>query len=200
MTERAGRRDEQRARTRQTLAEAALSAFLEHGIEAVTVEDVAREAGVSPRTFFLHFPTKAAAIFPDHDMNLTWFREHLAALPDGADPVRDLCDLVVEGVRRQSESSFRQRRRHLVATSAAVRDLDARTDRDYEEAAAEHLLARWVDGPAARLEARVLANVVVGVARAALDAWGIDGTDPVTATRSMLDRLLLPPLGAPRPA
>ena len=203
MTERAGRRDEQRARTRQTLAEAALSAFLEHGIEAVTVEDVAREAGVSPRTFFLHFPTKAAAIFPDHDTNLAWFRDGLAALPDGGDRVRDLCDLcdlVVEGVRRQSESSFRQRRRHLVATSPAVRDLDARTDRDYEEAAAEHLLARWVDGPAARLEARVLANVVVGVARAALDAWGIDGTDPVTATRSTLDRLLLPPLGAPRPA
>lgn len=200
MTERTGRRDEQRARTRQTLAKAALSAFLEHGIEAVTVEDVAREAGVSPRTFFLHFPTKAAAIFPDHDANLAWFRDRLAALPDDGDAVRDLCDLVVEGVRRQSESPFRQRRRHLVATSAAVADLDARTDRDYEQAAADHLLTRWAADPGTRLEARVLANVVIGVARAALDAWGMDGTDPVASTRSTLDRLLLPPLGSARPA
>lgn len=200
MTERTGRRDEQRARTRQTLAEAALTAFLEHGIEAVTVEDVAREAGVSPRTFFLHFPSKAAALFPDHDANLAWFRDRLAALPPSGDAVRDLCDLVVEGVQRQSESAFRRRRRHLVATSPAVAEVDARTDRDYEQAAAEHLLARWAADPATRLEARVLANVVVGVARAALDAWGMDGTDPVTATRSTLDRLLLPPLGAPRPA
>ena len=198
--ERTGRRDEQRARTRQTLAEAALAAFLEHGIEAVTVEDVAREAGVSPRTFFLHFPSKAAALFPDHDANLAWFREQLAALPPGGDAVHDLCDLVVEGVRRQSESAFRRRRRHLVATSPAVAELDARTDRDYELAAAEHLLARWATDPATRLEARVLANVVVGVARAALDAWGMDGTDPVAATRSTLDRLLLPPFGAPRRA
>ncbi|MBI4939255.1 MAG: TetR family transcriptional regulator [Actinobacteria bacterium] len=197
MTARPNRREEQRARTRQVLAEAALAAFLERGIDAVTVEEIAREAGVSPRTFFLHFGSKAAAIFPDHDTNIAWFRTGLAALPRDGDVVRDLCDLVVEGVRRQSESSFRQRRRRLVVTSPAVRDLDARTDRDYEEAAAEHLLDRWSGDATARLDARVLANVVIGVARAALDAWGHDGTDPVTATRSTLDRLLLPPLGTP---
>lgn len=193
------RRDEQRAQTRHALAEVALTAFLEHGIDAVTVEDVAREAGVSPRTFFLHYPSKAAALFPDHDDNIAFFRERLAAIGKGTDTVRDLCDLVVDGVRRQSQSPFRQRRRRLVATSAAVRDIDARTDRDYEQVCAEFLLERWPEGPASVLEARVLANVVIGVARAALDAWGHDGTDPVAATRTMLDRLLLPPFGT-RPA
>jgi len=191
------RRDEQRAQTREALAEAAVTAFLEHGIDAVTVEEVARDAGVSPRTFFLHFPSKAAALFPDHEDNLAWFRDRLAELPDPGDDLADVCDLVVEGVRRQAQSPFRQRRRKLVATSPAVRDLDARTDRDYEEAAAAHLLGRWSADAASRFRARLVANVVIGAARAALDAWAHDGTDPAVLTRQALDRLLLPPLAPP---
>lgn len=191
-----GRRDERRAHTRQALAEAALEAFLDRGFDAVTVDEITGAAGVSPRTFFLHFPSKAAAVFPDHDENLAWFRGELAALPDPGDVVADLCDLIVEGVRRQ-ESTFRRRRRRLVHASAAVREIDARTDRDYEEAVTEHLRSRWGDGPGSALPPRVVANVVIGVARAALDAWAGDGTDPVTATRETLDRLLLPPLRTP---
>jgi hypothetical protein len=86
-----------------------------------------------------------------------------------------------------------------VHASAAVREIDARTDRDYEEAVTEHLRSRWGDGPGSALSPRVVANVVIGVARAALEAWAGDGTDPVTATRETLDRLLRPPLGTPSP-
>lgn len=191
-----GSRAEQRTRTRKALAEAALTAFLDRGLDEVTVEEIARDAGVSTRTFFLHFPSKAAAVFPDHEDNLAWFVQRLSGLPRD-DAVGALCDLVVEGVSRQAESPFRQRRRALVHSSPAVRDVDARTDRDYEDAATAHLLERWSGLPGAELSARVTANVVIGVARAALDAWGRDGTDPVTATRASLDRLLRPPLAPP---
>ena len=104
------KRDEQRNATRQGLAEAALGAFLDRGLEAVTVEEIAAAAGVSPRTFFLHFASKAAAVFPDHDDNLHDFRAALAALPSGTDDVGGVCDLVVQGVRQQSASTFRRRR------------------------------------------------------------------------------------------
>jgi len=188
------KRDEQRNATRQGLAEAALGAFLDRGLEAVTVEEIAAAAGVSPRTFFLHFASKAAAVFPDHDDNLHDFRAALAALPTGTDDVVGVCDLVVQGVRQQSASTFRRRRYDLVHTVPAVRDVDARTDRDYEDAVAEHLRGRWGDDPDAVLAALVVANIVIGVARAALVCWGRDGSDPVESTRRLLDRLLVPPL------
>ena len=188
------KREERRAATRQALAESALRLFTAQGVDATTVEEIAAGAGVSPRTFFLHFPAKAAAVFPDHDLNLRRFRAALAALPEGGDDVADVCRLLVRSIRSQAESQFRQRRYGLVAGSEAVRDLDARTDRDYEDAVAEHLVTRWGDEPRSVLAAQVVANVVLGVARATLLAWGRNGLDPVVSASALFDRLVGSPL------
>lgn len=195
------KRDERRAATRQALADAALRLFLEQGVDATTIEEIAAAAGVSPRTFFLHFPAKAAAVFPDHDQNMARFRAALAALPaDGdavgrGDAVGDVCGLLVDSIRWQQPSSFRHRRYGLVATSAAIREVDARNDRDYEDAISEHLRGRWGERPEVVLAAEAVANVVMGVARAALLAWGRDGLDPAEAASRLLDRLAGSPLG-----
>ena len=53
---------EQKAETRGRLREAALSLFATRGYDATSASDIAALAGVSDRTFFLHFPTKADAI------------------------------------------------------------------------------------------------------------------------------------------
>ena len=50
----AGKRDAVRA----GLARVAIDLFARDGFEAVTVEEIARAAGISPRTFFRYFPTK----------------------------------------------------------------------------------------------------------------------------------------------
>jgi len=57
------RREAGRQRTRRALYEAAIALFVEHGFDAVTVERIVAAAGVSRRTFFLHFPTKDAVLF-----------------------------------------------------------------------------------------------------------------------------------------
>jgi AcrR family transcriptional regulator len=189
------KRDERRAATRQALAESALRLFHARGVEATTVEEIAAGAGVSARTFFLHFPAKAAAVFPDHDANLRRFRQGLAELPSGGDDVAAVCRLLVDGIRSQVDSEFRRGRYGLVAGSEAIRDLDARTDRDYEDAVAEHLVSRWGDDPDSRLAAGVVANVALAVARAALVAWGRDGLDPVRSAATWYDRLTGSPLG-----
>jgi AcrR family transcriptional regulator len=49
--------------TRERIAEAANTLFLERGFDAVTVAEVARTAGVSSVTVFNHFPTKEALFF-----------------------------------------------------------------------------------------------------------------------------------------
>jgi AcrR family transcriptional regulator len=51
-------RDRQRAQVRADIRRAAFRLFVERGYDAVTTEEIAAAAGVSPRTFFRHVPTK----------------------------------------------------------------------------------------------------------------------------------------------
>lgn len=52
-------------RTATRLQESALRLFTARGFDAVTVEEIARDAGFSHMTFFRHFPTKEAALLDD---------------------------------------------------------------------------------------------------------------------------------------
>lgn len=49
---------------RQAISGAAVELVLERGLDAVTVDEIARAANVSRRTFFNYFPSKAAACVP----------------------------------------------------------------------------------------------------------------------------------------
>ena len=51
-------RDRQRAQIRADIRRAAFRLFVERGYDDVTTEEIATAAGVSPRTFFRHVPTK----------------------------------------------------------------------------------------------------------------------------------------------
>lgn len=69
-----GRNDEpqdlrvrRKAQTRVEISDAALRLFEERGLNATTVDDIARAAGVSPRTFFRYFPTKEHSLFVDDE-------------------------------------------------------------------------------------------------------------------------------------
>jgi AcrR family transcriptional regulator len=55
--------ERRKVQTRVALAEAAVRLFSEHGYEATTVEDIARAAHSSPRTFFRYFGTKEDVLF-----------------------------------------------------------------------------------------------------------------------------------------
>lgn len=58
----AGLRERKKGETRRAIADAALDLATRRGPGAVTVDDIAAAADVSPRTVFNHFPTKEAAI------------------------------------------------------------------------------------------------------------------------------------------
>lgn len=61
-------------RTRRALADAAQELFSARGFENVTAEEIAAQAGVSRRTFFRHFTSKEAAVFPYNEDFLVLFR------------------------------------------------------------------------------------------------------------------------------
>lgn len=69
MVERVGLRARKKARTRDVIADVAISLFLAHGFDRVSVSDIAATAEVSKPTLFRYFATKEDLIlhrFADH--------------------------------------------------------------------------------------------------------------------------------------
>ena len=80
-----GRRARKKAATRAAIADAALSLFMAHGYEGVSIRQIAEAADVSVATVFVHFPSKEALIFdedPDFGAELT---AAVTGRPDGQD-------------------------------------------------------------------------------------------------------------------
>jgi AcrR family transcriptional regulator len=86
----AGLRERKKAETRLALASAALRLADEHGLDRVTVEDIARVADVSPRTFFNYFASKEDAIVGWSEEGTASVVQELAARPASETPVEAL--------------------------------------------------------------------------------------------------------------
>ncbi|WP_375482367.1 TetR family transcriptional regulator [uncultured Mycobacterium sp.] len=56
-------RNEHADKVRKRLIEAAMNLFSTNGYDATTTDQIAENAGVSPRTFFRYFPTKESVLF-----------------------------------------------------------------------------------------------------------------------------------------
>lgn len=63
MEEASGLRVRKRRATRAAIVRAATGLFLEKGFTATSVTEIASTAGISRRTFFLHFPSKEDVLF-----------------------------------------------------------------------------------------------------------------------------------------
>lgn len=188
-------RELKRLETRRTLAEHALRLFSTNGYDETTVEDIASAAGVSPRTFFLHFSTKAAAAFPDHEERVRGFATRLGDGRKPGNPLLHLCDVLAHGL--DISSPTRRTRYQLLAEVAALRDEDARTDRDYEEVVAAYLIQAWGGSTEAKIRAHAIANAALGVCRASLIGWGEAGIDPRQVCFEILHRMIGSPFDAP---
>ncbi len=80
-----GLRERRRRETEREVSDAAIELFESRGVHATTVDEIARAAGISARTFFRYFPTKEDAAFSNGDDSLaTVHRETLAAIRAGA--------------------------------------------------------------------------------------------------------------------
>ncbi|MEU6060049.1 TetR family transcriptional regulator [Streptomyces sp. NPDC047097] len=109
MSEPTGLRARKKERTRDAIGDAAVSLFLEHGFDRVSVNDIAAAAEVSKPTLFRYFPTKEDLVlhrFADHQGEaarvvrergsgigpVTALHRHFRAGLDRHDPVTGLND------------------------------------------------------------------------------------------------------------
>ena len=156
-----------KASTRQRLQEEALRLFSERGFDEVTVEEVARAAGVSHMTFFRHFPTKESVV-----------------LDDPYDPLLG----VAVSAQDQSLPPLERARRGLIEAWLSLDEPDDEMVRHRIELAASHASLRarvWennlrteqvivealIAGGADPLDAGIAAGAVLGAVTAALFYW-----------------------------
>src|SRR6185295_1075703 len=79
-------RDRQKQATRETLRSTALRLFVQHGFRETTAEEIAAAAGVSRRTFFLHFASKDEVLLGHIAEELAMLRAELDAAPASLEP------------------------------------------------------------------------------------------------------------------
>ena len=103
--ERVSHRQRQALETRRLIAEAARALFSEHGYATTSIEGVAAEAGVSPRTVYATFGTKKAILGAICEAWLTEAGVMETVAAGLAEPsLRRRLDLVAHSSRRQWES------------------------------------------------------------------------------------------------
>jgi AcrR family transcriptional regulator len=96
----AGLRERARRAVQAELAAVALELFTERGFDEVTVDDIARAAGVSKRSFFRYFAAKEDAVFGGVQVMGDDIAEQLAARPADERPWDSLHAVLREWVAR----------------------------------------------------------------------------------------------------
>jgi mycofactocin system transcriptional regulator len=125
------------------LAAAAQRLFLEKGFDETNIEDIAAAVGVSRRTFFRYFPTKADVLWVESSAELARLREDLAA-DDGAAPYGEvLTRSIVDALTYPAEQhEWAFQRAQLVLTVPSVQTHAAVRFAEWKDAAAEFAAMR----------------------------------------------------------
>ncbi|WP_394816429.1 TetR/AcrR family transcriptional regulator [Streptomyces lancefieldiae] len=186
------------------IARAAARLFVRQGLRATRAEDIARAAGIAPRTFYRYFATKEEAVAPLYALGAERWTEAVREAPAELSPPEAL----EHAVRRTltpgagvSAASWEWARSliRLAETSPALRKVWAEVCHTTERALTEVLatrLARGNDNVAARLAASSDLHFAAAVAstavRVAVEHWASSSPEgpPSGEGRSPLESAL----------
>jgi AcrR family transcriptional regulator len=175
MTAPINRHELRRRSTHEALRQAALKSFASKGFANVTVTELAREAGVTERTFFRHFPTKEAVLFEDYETQFEWLAEALAQRPAS----ESLFDAVLTSVAsfphdlevvRQAATA----RSELITADRIASHLRV-VQSSFAAALTEFIKNRTPDVPDLDLAAAVAGSAIAAALVVAVESWGRSG-------------------------
>jgi len=89
-------REQRRERNAREIQQAAMSLFAARGYADVTVEDIAREAGISERTFFRYFASKDHVLVAEAGRRIDVIHDSLLRQDDGLDAWQALRNAVLD--------------------------------------------------------------------------------------------------------
>ena len=159
---------------RARLEEAALALYSERGFDQTTVEDIARRAGLTKRTFFRHFADKREALFGGGDVEefVVSAVESAPANANALDAVSHGLEALAGALDQQGEQAVRRIR--IVRGSPELWERQLIKFASLAEAIARALRARGISDPAAILAAESGMTAL----RVASDRWVRDPQKP----------------------
>jgi AcrR family transcriptional regulator len=168
----AGLRERRHRRTARDIRDAALQLFEQQGFAGTTVDQIAREAGVSPRTFFRYCASKEDALLLDEEGSEAEILDAITQLRPGDDVLAGL-EHVVEVIMARIEEVPAHRAR-TVRMRRVVRDEPALAAASLREESSrnERLIAALVQSGATEpVHATAAVLVLSATMRLATDQW-----------------------------
>jgi AcrR family transcriptional regulator len=170
------------------LQQAALELFGERGFEQTTVEDIARRAGLTKRTFFRHFSDKREVLFAGGGELEEACVGGVAAAPADATPLEAVgAGLEAGAAILQDRRPFARERQRVIAGNPELQERELVKLATIAAALAAALRERGVPEP----EASLSAETGVAVFRVAFERWVTAPGDPALSDviRDSLDAL-----------
>jgi AcrR family transcriptional regulator len=182
-----GLRERKKMATRSALSEAALRLTVERGLDQVRVEDIAAEAGVSPRTFNNYFSSKEEAVVAGGTDRGANVRAAFRARPIDEPLWQALSHAFAELFPDEPDRAWLAKAKLLKAAPALMAER-LKSDASVERALAQEIAERTGTDAERDLYPRLAAAAVVAAVHVAVDYW-LDA--PATTTlRSTLTRAL----------
>lgn len=162
-------RSRKRARTRQTIVDAAVELFERNGYDGTTVADIAAAADIGARTYFSYFASKEEVLFPEVDGRVRAAVTAIAARRPDERPV----DVLLRGLEEASVGSdmtgrLAALRLELVRTVPAVRGRGLHLQQEGMHEIARRLREAYPD-ELDEVSAAALVGAFVGAVSGALD-------------------------------
>lgn len=175
MPEKTGLRERKKAETRRRTEAAALELFTKSGFDGTTVEAIAAEADISPRTFFHYFDTKEDVLLADYSARLKRIVDQLTQRPAAEAPwlaLRESFMVVAEDFDAEREPLVR--RFMVMAGSPSVYARSLALQSGWEDAVARALAERTGVDPE-DLEPRLMAASALAAMQASQRRWMATG-------------------------
>ena len=158
----------------------ALRLFAECGFDNTTIEHIAAEAGVSERTFFRYFTTKASVLWTDFETEVETIRASLTSVPDDVPMMDAIRGAVVAANYYHADDVPEMRMRmHLIATVPALSFSAAEHYEAWERAISE-FAGRRLGQSADSLYPLTIGRAALAACRAAYDRWSARADDDLT--------------------
>lgn len=169
-----GLRERRRRATQRELAGAALRLFERQGLHATTADDIARAAGISPRTFFRYAATKEHAIFLGDDAFDDLPSRVADSIRRGSRPVDAIEDAQLETLRAFDDAPVdRQhellRVRRVILAEPSLLSLALAADAVKVQALLDAVISEGAETD--ELGARALVTALGTTMRLAFDEW-----------------------------